>query len=390
MQQQINKMGMEIISMSQWVKRVVIENDIALDENESDMLRLPNVSIQYTSIPRFAEDATVPKDEYELPPDANWEIPRKNIVLGKCLGEGQFGEVVEGKVLGLLQQNVVTTVAVKMLKNSHTDADMVNLVMEMELMKLIGGHENVLKLLGCCTLDGPLFLITEYSSHGNLLDFLRKNHPSTGAQKVTQNQLSEEILMIFALQIAKGMEYLASIKFVHRDLAARNVLVFDNNVVKIADFGLARDIRQMYYYRLKTGGQLPVKWMAPETFTDRRHTSKSDVWSYGVLLWELMTLGDDPYSLYNDAEKLMDDIESGYRLKKPTNCSINTYSLMSKCWNYLPEDRPEFTNIIKDLDDILTNCDKTIKEPDVNDSNLTTESDDTENETDDELVVRLE
>ncbi|XP_065216527.1 fibroblast growth factor receptor homolog 1-like [Planococcus citri] len=260
---------------------------------------------------------------------------------------------------------------------------MVNLVTEMQLMKIIGRHENVLRLLGCCTIDGPTLLISEYSSHGNLLDFLQKNHHPTTSQKVTQHDLSEETLITFALQIAKGMEYLASIGFVHRDLADRNILVFDNNVVKIADFGLARDIRQADYYRLKTGGKLPVKWMAPEALTDRRHTSKSDVWSYGVLLWELMTLGDDPYPLYNDAKKLMDDIESGYRLKKPANCSINTYSLMYKCWNYLPADRPEFTNIIKDLDGMLMNFDKAIEQPDPPSSNYssTTESDDTDDET---------
>ncbi|XP_065217008.1 fibroblast growth factor receptor homolog 1-like [Planococcus citri] len=386
MQRQLNKMGMEMIAMSQWVKRVVIENEMDLDENESNMLRLPNVTIQYTTIPRFAENETVPKDEYELPPDHRWEIPRKNVILGKCLGEGQFGKVVEGKVVGLLQQNVVTTAAVKMLKNSHTDADMVNLVTEMQLMKIIGRHENVLGLLGCCTIDGPTLLIIEYSSRGNLLDFLQKNHHSTAAQKVKQNDLSEEVLITFALQIAKGMEYLASIGFVHRDLAARNILVFDNNVVKIADFGLARDIRQADYYKLKTGGKLPVKWMSPEALMNRRHTSKSDVWSYGVLLWEIMTLGDDPYPLYNDAEKLMEDIETGYRLKKPANCSINMYSLMCKCWLYLPEDRPEFTNIIKHLDAILTNCDKTIEQPDLHGSSLSTESDDTEDETNDLLV----
>ncbi|XP_065209680.1 plexin-A4-like [Planococcus citri] len=383
MQRQLNKMGMEMIAMSQWVKRVVIENEIELDENESNIMRLPNVTIQYTSIPRFEENETVPKDEYELPPDHKWEIPRKNVILGKCLGEGQFGKVVEGKVLGLLQQNVVTTAAVKMLKNSHTDADMVNLVTEMQLMKIIGRHENVLRLLGCCTFGGPTLLITEYSPHGNLLDFLQKNHHPTTSQKVTQHDLSEETLITFALQIAKGMEYLASIGFVHRDLAARNILVFDNYVMKIADFGLARDIRQVDYYKLKTGGKLPVKWMAPETMKDRRHTSKSDVWSYGVLLWEIMTLGEDPYPLYNDAKKLMDDIESGYRLKKPANCSINTYCLMCKCWNYLPADRPEFTNIIKDLDGMLMNFDKTIEQPDPPSSNYssTTESDDTDDET---------
>ncbi|XP_065216994.1 fibroblast growth factor receptor homolog 1-like [Planococcus citri] len=274
MQQQMNKMGMQMIAMSQCVKRVVIENEIRLDKNELDILKLPNVTIVYEPYPTTEANKMVSRSEYELPPDEKWEIPRKNVVLGEFLGEGEFGRVVKGNVSGHLQQHNVTTVAVKMLKNTHKDKDLVNLVTEMELMKLIGRHDNVLSLLGCCTQDGPLLIIIEYSPHGNLLDFLRNHYQPS---KASENDLSEKVQLTFALQIARGMEYLASIKLIHRDLAARNILIFDDYVLKIADFGLAKDIRNADYYKQKTKGRLPVKWMAPETLTHRRHSPQSDV-----------------------------------------------------------------------------------------------------------------
>ncbi|XP_065209814.1 plexin-A4-like [Planococcus citri] len=361
MQQQMNKMGLQMIAMSQCVKRVVIENEIELDENELDILKLPNVSIVYEPYPTSEENELAPRTEYELPPDEKWEIPRKNVVLGEFLGEGEFGRVVKGSVSGHSQQHNVTTVAVKMLKNGHTDVDMVNLVREMELMKLIGRHDHVLSLLGCCTQDGPLLVIIEYSPHGNLLDFLRNHYQPS---KSSENDLSEKVQLTFALQIARGMEYLASIKLIHRDLAARNILMFDEYVVKIADFGLAKDIRNADYYRQKTKGRLPVKWMAPETLTHRRNSPQSDVWSYGILLWEIVTFGEVPYATYDDAAKLLKDIRSGYRMKKPEDCSMDTYCLMVKCWNHLPENRPDFTKIIHDLEGILKKIGAVIEESD--------------------------
>ncbi|XP_065209433.1 plexin-A4-like [Planococcus citri] len=368
MQQQINKMGMEMIAMSQCVKRVVIENEIELDENESTILKIPNVTVVYESYPIIDAEEVAPtprteyegpRSEYELPLDEKWEIPRENVVLGEFLGEGEFGRVVKGNVSGLLQPHIVTTAAVKMLKTTHKDTDMVSLVTEMELLKLIGRHDNVLSLLGCCTQNGPLLVIIEYSPHGNLLDFLRNHHqPSTARE----NDLSEKVQLTFALQIATGMEYLASMRLIHRDLAARNILIFDEYVLKIADFGLAKDIRNSDYYKQKSKGRFPVKWIAPETITHRRHSTKSDVWSYGILLWEIVTFGEVPYAAYDDAGKLLKDIRSGYRLKKPEGCSMDTYCLMVKCWNHLPENRPDFTRIIHDLEAILKKMDPVIEE----------------------------
>ncbi|XP_065209231.1 plexin-A4-like [Planococcus citri] len=387
MQRQINKMGMEMISMSQCVKRVVIENEIELDKNASTILKIPNVTIVYESYPIADTDEVAPtprseyggprseyegpRSEYELPLDEKWEIPRGNVVLGDFLGEGEFGRVVTGNVSGLLQPHVVTTAAVKMLKTTHKDTDMVSLVTEMELLKLIGRHDNVLSLLGCCTQNGPLLVIIEYSPHGNLLDFLRNHHQPS---KASVNDLSEKVLLTFALQVATGMEYLASIKLIHRDLAARNILIFDDYVLKIADFGLAKDIRNSDYYKQKSKGRFPVKWIAPETITHRRHSTKSDVWSYGILLWEIVTFGEVPYATYDDAKKLLKDIRSGYRMKKPEGCSMDTYCLMLKCWNHLPENRPDFTRIIHDLEVMLKKIDPVIEESDSDCSSISSMS----------------
>ena len=147
------------------------------------------------------------------------------------------------------------------------------------------------------------------------------------------------------------MEYLASKKCVHRDLAARNVLVCENNVLKIADFGLARNI-QGDYYRKTTDGRLPIKWMAIESLAGQMYISQSDVWSYGIVLWELMTLGRSPYHGINayDLQRLL---ESGYRMKMPANCSPQVYQIMQECWAADPNSRPTFSQLVHEFDRLL-------------------------------------
>lgn len=148
------------------------------------------------------------------------------------------------------------------------------------------------------------------------------------------------------------MSYLASRRCVHRDLAARNVLVCENNVLKIADFGLARNI-QGEYYRKTTNGKLPIKWMAIESLESQVYTSQSDVWSYGVLLWEIMTLGAKPYKGV-PLQDIYKRLEKGYRMEQPPNCSPEIYSLMQKCWAEQPNDRPTFSQIVEAIDSLLS------------------------------------
>lgn len=154
--------------------------------------------------------------EYELPMDLEWEIPREILLLGKSLGEGAFGKVVKAEALGLLKEGISTIVAVKMLKEGHTDTEMMDLVSEYEMMKMIGKHINIINLLGCCTQDGPLYVVVEYAPFGNLRDFLRQHRPSSGYEPALgldvkeKKTLTQKDLVSFAYQVARGMEYLAS------------------------------------------------------------------------------------------------------------------------------------------------------------------------------------
>ncbi|XP_036383540.1 fibroblast growth factor receptor 1-A isoform X2 [Megalops cyprinoides] len=297
--------------------------------------------------------------EYELPQDPRWELPRDRLVLGKPLGEGCFGQVMMGEALGLDKEkpNRVTKVAVKMLKSDATEKDLSDLISEMEMMKIIGKHKNIINLLGACTQDGPLYVIVEYASKGNLREYLRARRPPGmeycyNPDQVPVENMSIKDLVSCAYQVARGMEYLASKKCIHRDLAARNVLVTEDNVMKIADFGLARDIHHIDYYKKTTNGRLPVKWMAPEALFDRIYTHQSDVWSFGVLLWEIFTLGGSPYPGV-PVEELFKLLKEGHRMDKPSTCTHELYMMMRDCWHAVPSQRPTFKQLVEDLDRTL-------------------------------------
>ncbi|XP_072914066.1 fibroblast growth factor receptor 1-like isoform X5 [Hemitrygon akajei] len=297
--------------------------------------------------------------EYELPEDPRWEFSRDKLTLGKPLGEGCFGQVVMGETVGIDKEkpSKPVTVAVKMLKADATEKDLSDLISEMEMMKMIGKHKNIINLLGACTQDGPLYVIVEFASKGNLREYLRARRPPGmeycyNPSHVPVEQLSFKDLVSCAYQVARGMEYLASKKCIHRDLAARNVLVTEENVMKIADFGLARDIHHIDYYKKTTNGRLPVKWMAPEALFDRIYTHQSDVWSFGVLLWEIFTLGGSPYPGI-PVEELFKLLKEGHRMDKPSNCTQELYMTMRDCWHVMPSQRPTFKQLVEDLDRIL-------------------------------------
>ncbi|XP_042526981.1 fibroblast growth factor receptor 3 isoform X2 [Dipodomys spectabilis] len=298
--------------------------------------------------------------ELELPADPKWELSRAQLTLGKPLGEGCFGQVVMAEAIGIDKDRAAkpVTVAVKMLKDDATDKDLSDLVSEMEMMKMIGKHKNIINLLGACTQGGPLYVLVEYAAKGNLREFLRARRPpgmdySFDACRLPEEQLTFKDLVSCAYQVARGMEYLASQKCIHRDLAARNVLVTEDTVMKIADFGLARDVHNLDYYKKTTNGRLPVKWMAPEALFDRVYTHQSDVWSFGVLLWEIFTLGGSPYPGI-PVEELFKLLKEGHRMDKPANCTHDLYMIMRECWHAAPSQRPTFKQLVEDLDRILT------------------------------------
>uniref|UniRef100_A0A671VMC4 receptor protein-tyrosine kinase n=1 Tax=Sparus aurata TaxID=8175 RepID=A0A671VMC4_SPAAU len=298
--------------------------------------------------------------EYELPYDPAWELSRDRLTLGKPLGEGCFGQVVLAEAVGVDKNKPtrLTKVAVKMLKADATEKDLSDLISEMEMMKMIGKHKNIINLLGACTQDGPLYVVVEYASQGNLREYLRARRPVgleywSGSREVSLGSVEVMELVSAAYQVARGMAYLASRKCIHRDLAARNVLVTEDNVMKIADFGLARDVHHIDYYKKTTNGRLPVKWMAPEALFDRVYTHQSDVWSFGVLLWEIFTLGGSPYPGV-PVEELFKLLKEGHRMEKPSACTQDLYLMMRDCWHAVPSHRPTFQQLVEDLDRTLS------------------------------------
>uniref|UniRef100_A0A8C2DAG6 Platelet-derived growth factor receptor alpha n=1 Tax=Cyprinus carpio TaxID=7962 RepID=A0A8C2DAG6_CYPCA len=369
-------------------------------------------------------------DPMQLPYDSRWEFPRDSLVLGRVLGSGAFGKVVEGTAYGLSRSQPVMKVAVKMLKPTARSSEKQALMSELKIMTHLGPHLNIVNLLGACTKSGPIYIITEYCFYGDLVNYLHKNrdgflsrHTEKGKKELdifginpadessrsyvilsfegkgdymdmkqadtmqyvpmlemgeaskyspiqrsdydhppsqrqfnedeVENLLSDDTneglttvdLLSFTYQVARGMEFLASKNCVHRDLAARNVLLSQGKIVKICDFGLARDIMHDNNYVSKGSTFLPVKWMAPESIFDNLYTTLSDVWSYGILLWEIFSLGGTPYPGMVVDSSFYNKIKSGYRMAKPEHSSSDVYELMMKCWNSEPEKRPSFHSL---------------------------------------------
>ncbi|XP_052894074.1 uncharacterized protein LOC128301564 isoform X1 [Anopheles moucheti] len=262
-----------------------------------------------------------------------WEIDRTSLKFVRKLGSGQFGDVWEGL------WNNTTPVAIKTLKSGTMDPK--DFLAEAQIMKKLR-HTKLIQLYAVCTLEEPIYIITELMKHGSLLDFLQGKGRSL---KLPQ-------LIDMAAQIAAGMAYLESQNYIHRDLAARNVLVGDNNIVKIADFGLARLIKEDEY-EARVGARFPIKWTAPEAANYSKFSIKSDVWSFGILLTELVTYGRIPYPGMTNAEVLT-QVEHGYRMPQPQNCNTPLYEIMLECWNKDPMRRPTFETLQWKLEDFFT------------------------------------
>ncbi|CAL1613296.1 unnamed protein product [Knipowitschia caucasica] len=359
-------------------------------------------------------------DPTQLPYNEKWEFPRDKLKLGKILGAGAFGKVVEATAYGLGKQDNVTRVAVKMLKASAHSDEREALMSELKILSHLGHHKNIVNLLGACTYGGPVFVITEYCSLGDLLNFLRhkaetfmnfvmnipeivendyKNicnqkhfirsfgihahiqgkesdsgisstssgsylemRPALLPNSTTQAQDTEsnvdwlfdiDDLLRFSLQVAQGLEFLASKNCIHRDVAARNVLLTGRKEAKICDFGLARDIMNDSNYVVKGNARLPVKWMAPESIFECVYTVQSDVWSYGILLWEIFSLGKSPYPNIAVDSRFYKMVKRGYQMSQPDFAPPEMYMIMKMCWNLEPTQRPTFTKISSMIERLL-------------------------------------
>ena len=253
------------------------------------------------------------------------------------LGEGQFGKVYSAWATGIVKGEDKTRVAVKTVKRGSSQETAEDFRKEMEIM-MVFDHPNIVRLLGICTHDEPLYLITELMKHGDLKDYIRKARPN---EMHARPLLSIAQLVDIAAQAASGVAYLASRRFVHRDIAARNCLVGESDKqlsVKISDFGMARDVYEEEYYR-RRGGALPIRWMAPEAITDGKYTVESDVWSLGVLLWEIFVFGYQPYFGQGNEQVIDGILQGSLRLECPPLCPRSVFQLMLRCWERNPSAR---------------------------------------------------
>ncbi|CAL8256237.1 unnamed protein product [Merluccius merluccius] len=365
----------------------------------------------YLSMILDSEDMPMDGHCERLTYDANkWEFPRDRLKLGDPLGRGAFGQVVEAAAFGIEKITTCTTVAVKMLKEGATSSEYRALMSELKILIHIGHHLNVVNLLGACTKPGgPLMVIVEYCKNGNLSSYLKSKrgeyspfkrkrvedtewtpaeeedvgevdlglgtaaqldictgtaictrydasprHPvPQGGESSDYDHLTMEDLISYSFQVSKGMEFLSSRKCIHRDLAARNILLSESNVVKICDFGLARDVYKDPDYVRKGDARLPLKWMAPETIFDRVYTTQSDVWSFGVLLWEIFSLGASPYPGVCIDESFCRRLKEGTRMRAPDYATTEIYQTMLDCWLSCPTDRPTFSELVEHLGNLL-------------------------------------
>ncbi|XP_004638145.1 muscle, skeletal receptor tyrosine-protein kinase isoform X3 [Octodon degus] len=299
------------------------------------------------------------------------EYPRNNIEYVRDIGEGAFGRVFQARAPGLLPYEPFTMVAVKMLKEEASADMQADFQREAALMAEFD-NPNIVKLLGVCAVGKPMCLLFEYMAYGDLNEFLRSMSPhavcslshsdlSMRAQVSSPGPppLSCAEQLCIARQVAAGMAYLSERKFVHRDLATRNCLVGENMVVKIADFGLSRNIYSADYYKANENDAIPIRWMPPESIFYNRYTTESDVWAYGVVLWEIFSYGLQPY--YGMAhEEVIYYVRDGNILSCPENCPLELYNLMRLCWSKLPADRPSFPSIHRILERMCERAEGTV------------------------------
>eukprot|EP00075_Anas_platyrhynchos_P022043 XP_027311296.1 protein-tyrosine kinase 2-beta isoform X4 [Anas platyrhynchos] len=313
-------------------------------EKRSSLPRIPSPHLEERHSV-LADSASVDSDIYaEIPDESSrprsgvqhYGICREDVTLGRILGEGFFGEVYEGTYTNPKGERV--NVAVKTCKKDCSPENKDKFLSEAVLMKKLD-HPHIVKLIGIAE-EEPTWIIMELYPYGELGQYLEQN----------KHCLAVPTLILYALQISKALAYLEAINCVHRDIAVRNILVASPECVKLGDFGLSRYIEDEEYYKASIT-RLPIKWMSPESINFRRFTTASDVWMFAVCMWEILSYGRQPF-FWLENKDVIGVLERGDRLPKPDLCPPVLYTLMTRCWDYDPSERPKFKDLVCSLSDI--------------------------------------
>ncbi|CAG4978004.1 unnamed protein product [Parnassius apollo] len=279
-----------------------------------------------------------------------WELPRTSIEFIRELGQGSFGMVYEGIAKNIEKGKPETRCAVKTVNEHATDRERIEFLNEASVMKAFDTF-HVVRLLGVVSRGQPTLVVMELMEFGDLKTYLRSHRPDADSSLPKKDDAAPPTLqniLQMAIEIADGMAYLSAKKYVHRDLAARNCMVAGDLTVKVGDFGMTRDIYETDYYRKGTKGLLPVRWMSPESLKDGVFSSNSDVWSYGVVLWEMATLAMQPYQGLSNEQVVRYVVEGGV-MERPEHCPDRLYELMRACWSHRAAARPSFLQLVADL-----------------------------------------
>ncbi|XP_074445390.1 ephrin type-A receptor 5 isoform X20 [Larus michahellis] len=313
----------------------------AKQDPEEEKMHFHNGHIKLPGVRTYIDPHTY-EDPNQAVHEFAKEIEASCITIERVIGAGEFGEVCSGRLK--LQGKRELPVAIKTLKVGYTEKQRRDFLGEASIMGQFD-HPNIIHLEGVVTKSKPVMIVTEYMENGSLDTFLKKN----------DGQFTVIQLVGMLRGIASGMKYLSDMGYVHRDLAARNILINSNLVCKVSDFGLSRvledDPEAAYTTR---GGKIPIRWTAPEAIAFRKFTSASDVWSYGIVMWEVMSYGERPYWEMTNQD-VIKAVEEGYRLPSPMDCPAALYQLMLDCWQKDRNSRPKFDEIVSMLDKLIRN-----------------------------------
>merc|ERR1711892_44984 len=274
----------------------------------------------------------------------DWEMPRDRVVINRRLGEGAFGTVYGGESFFDIKGWVA--VAVKTLKAGSSVEEKIDFLSEADMMKRFE-HKNIVKLLGVCTRNEPVYTVMEYMLYGDLKTYLlARRHLVNERNREELDEVSNKRLTNMAYDIAAGLSFLAEQKYVHRDIACRNCLVNAGRSVKLVDFGMTRPMFESDYYRFSRRGMLPVRWMSPESLADGIFTPMSDIWSYGVLMYEIITFGSFPFQGLSN-NQVLSHVKSGNTLTIPQGIRYQMNELLRACWSHTPSKRPTAVEIVE-------------------------------------------